>query len=567
MRENDPFFVQKAWLQRLNLFSVVRPYFVELLLVSLMINLLSLLLPLVLLQIYDRIIRFAAISTLQWLLAGLFVAMLLEAAMRYGRAYISGWIGARFEYRAACDAMQQLLSLSWQSFVRSSSGVYLERMAAIQTLKEFYSGQAALVVLELPFVILYLLLIYHLAGSLIWVPILLLLLFALSAWYFQTTMYHKIKQSGESDERRLHFIIETLTGIHSVKALGLESAMARRYERLLTHSAAEVQDIGLHGADAQNMGMLFSQLATIAMVSIGGVQVIEQQLTVGGLIACSMLAGRALQPLQTAAGIWARFQSIRIARAQLQELFVQEENEVAERASSHQEAKGVEHDAGIEIQQITFLAVDQRPVLQSLSLRIAAGECVGIMGANGCGKSLLLSLILGMVKPHEGMIRVDGVDPFQQRPAGMAMIPQEGVLLRGSVLDNLHLFREELADSAKKAARMLGVEEFILSLPKGYDTLIDDGNQEMIPRGIKQRMVIARALVIQPRFLLFDEANMAIDGNGEERVRQVLAALRGHCTVLLISQRPSLLRVADRVLALRDGRLWPLPGSAAMAGE
>ncbi|WP_130471433.1 peptidase domain-containing ABC transporter [Candidatus Magnetaquicoccus inordinatus] len=592
MREEKHLLTQKEWLQKLTPFSVVRPYLAELLLISLMINLLSLVLPLVLLQIYDRIIRFSAISTLQWLLVGVFSALLLESLLRFGRSLITGWIGSRFEYQASCTAMQHLLHLPWSRFAQSSVAVQSERLAAVLTLKEFYSGQAALVLLELPFVLLYLLLIHHLAGGLVWVPVCLLLLYALAAWYWQSSLYRKIQESEKYNERRLHFIIETLSAISIVKALALEFSMARRHEQLLTDAAAQVQEIGLHGADAQNTGFFFSQLATIAMVSMGGMQVIEQQLTVGGLVACSMLAGRALQPLQTAVGIWARFQSIRIARNRLEELFAQglqgeeegptgtalqgEERGVAAQEEplcreqsatlSFRQQKNSPQGASLCLQQVTFPVDGQQPVLRNLSLQVVAGETIAIIGANGSGKTLLLSLIMGIFAPGSGIVRVDALDPYQHRPDGITYIPQEGVLLRGTLLENLHMFREEWSESAKQAARLLGVEEFILALPKGYDTLIDDGNQEMIPRGIKQRLVIARALVTPPRLLLFDEANMAIDGNGDERVRQALLALRDQCTLILISQRPSLLSLAHRVLTLRDGCLWPVKDNSATTG-
>ena len=555
----DAFFAKKNWLARLTLFSIVKPYLAELLLASLMINLLSLVLPLVLLQIYDRVLRFAALSTLEWLLVGVFSAALLESALRLGRSYISGWIGARFEHLASCAAMEHLLTVPLSHFEQTAAGVHLERMNAIQILKEFYSGQAALVVLELPFAVLFLILVYHLAGPLVWAPILLLILFVLFAWYFQVRIYNKSQESSTTEEKRVDFMIETLNGIHSVKAFSMEAVMARRYERLLIESASNAQEIGLYGADSQNIGLFFSQLASVTVVTFGSILVINHQLTIGGLVACSMLSGRALQPLQMAVGIWAKFQSIRIARERLGLLFAQDEAAVAGKNSPEQQtAKTPEAKGGIVLQQVVFSTPDNTPILNGLSLNVASGEAVGIIGANGSGKTLLMELILGSVTPTSGTVWVDGVAPTQQRPTTLTYLPQEGILFRGTILENLHTFREENSAAAIEAARRLGLEPFIDSLPKGYETPVDEGSNESIPRGIKQRIVIARALAVPPRFVLFDEANMAIDGNGDEQVRQVLLGLRGKATLIVVSHRPSLLRLADRVFELREGKLTPL---------
>ena len=566
---NDPFFSGKEWLTRLTPFSMVRPYFLELLSISLMINLLSLALPLTLLQIYDRILRFSAISTLQLLLIGVFVALFLESLLRLGRSYLSGWIGARFEHLAACGAMEHLLQSPLTTFEHDKAGVHLERLNAIQTLKEFYSGQAALVVLEMPFVLVFLLLIYHLAGTLVLVPVVLFVLFLLFAWYYRSSLYKKIAASGASDDKRMDFMIEVLQGMHTVKSLSLEAMMARRYERLLAESAQHTEAIGIQGAYSQNTGLFFSQLATISVVTFGGMLVMNQQLTVGGLVACSMLAGRALQPMQAAVGIWARFQSIRIARERLLTLFSQTPPSQQEPLPGPPKVtsgaiSGSETPSGpsrLELNNITFLqhySPDNRPIINGLNLKVAPGEAVGIIGTNGSGKTLLLEMILGLLPPSTGEVLVDGCNPVTTSLSQVAYLPQEGVLFRGTIMENLHMFREENRDAALIMAKRLGLDLFFATLPKGYETEIEEGNTEVIPRGIQQRIAIARALLITPQLVLFDEANTAIDGAGDGQLMEVLQRLRGISTLILVSHRPSLLKLADRVLELRGGILVPL---------
>lgn len=562
----DPFFSGKEWLMRITPFSMVKPYLAELLLISLMINLLSLALPLTLLQVYDRILRFSAISTLQLLLAGVFVALVLESLLRLGRSYISGWIGARFEHWAACGAMEQLLTAPLALFEQEKAGVHLERLNAIHTLKEFYAGQAALVILEMPFVVIFLLLVHHLAGILVLVPIILFGLFLLFAWYFRANLYKKMRASSNTDDKRIDFMIETLSGIHSIKALSMEAMMARRYEHLLEESAHKAQEIGLLGADSQNIGLFFAQMATLSVVTFGGIMVIHQQLTLGGLVACSMLSGRALQPMQMAVGIWARFQSIRIARERLNLMFTHTEKPLTEPSQSVpsqpvQNVSVTKDQGRLELRNVVFHGhrpQTSRPILNGVTLNVAPGEAIGIIGANGSGKTVLLEIMMGVLPPLKGQVLVNGVAPSVQRLGNVAYLPQDGVLFRGSVLENLHMFCEENSHAAIESAKRLGLDVFFSTLPKGYETVVDEGNAAIIPRGVRQRIAIARALAVSPQLVLFDEANTSIDGHGDEKLRLVLKGLRGKATLILVSHRPSLLRLADRVFELRGGRLAPL---------
>lgn len=560
----SPFFFGKDWLKKLTPFSIVKPYLADLLLITFMINLLSLAMPLTLLQIYDRILRYESIHTLNMLLLGVFVALFFESLLRLGRSYIQGWIGSKFQHLVTCRAMEHLLNGSLDPFEKDSVGIHLERLNAIHILKDFYSGQAALMVLDMPFALVFLGLIYHLAGMLVLVPLVIFGFFLLAAWYYRAALYRKVKENMKTDDERIDFIIETLTGIHSVKALSLESKMSRRYEQLLEKCVVTARDVGLQGSNSQHLGMFFSQASTVGVVAFGSVMVINQGLTVGGLVACSMLAGRSLQPLQSAVGIWARFQAIRIARERLGALF----------SSSNQDVEQTirQLHGRIQLNGVSFHSNPSLPpLLNNLSLTVAAGETVGIIGGNGSGKSTLLNLIMGTIQPTTGEVLIDGIKPSHFDPDifhnQVAYLPQEGVLFKGTILENLHMFREENSDLGLASAKRLGLDDFCPSLPKGYGTLIDDGVYEAIPRGVKQRIAIARALALSPRIILFDEANTAIDGRGDEKLKDVLKQVRGKATLLLVSHRPSLLRLSDRIFELKEGCLVPLSAKSSKPNQ
>ncbi len=533
----------------------------DLVLSSTFINVLALALPLTLLQVYDRIIPNDGQETLALMIIGVGVALALEAILKLGRSYVSGWMAARFEHLAGCNAMERLLNAPIIDYERQGAGVHLERMNALSVLKEFYAGQAVLAICDLPFAFIYLGAIYYLAGSLVLVPMVLILFFVLSA----ASVGRKLKTSLEArmfaDDRRYNFIIEVLGGVHTIKGLAMEEQMLRRYERLQETCAGAERQVSLNSASAVGVGAVFSQLTMFAVVGFGSTFVVDGVLTVGGLAACTMLAGRSMQPLQKAVGIWTRFQSISLARDRLRELFKMKTEPVGNIAEMG-EIKGE-----LELRDIWFSFGKNRdgeelpPVFENLSLHVPSGSTVGIRGENASGKTSLLQLMNGLLLPTKGNMLVDGVDISEYEPSmlrrELAYLPQEGLLFNGTLLENLTMFRPELNEIAYDMARLLGLDHVVAHMPFGYDTPVGDGAGETMPRGIKQRIAIARALVDKPRVLLFDEANTAMDSAGDAMLKDLLERLRGRVTLVLVTPRPSLLELADVVYEISEHSLIP----------
>ena len=552
----------------LRTFTTLRGSLRDLAIVSLFLNGLSLALPLLILQIYDRILPSAGLGTLTLLIFGVMVALVCEAILRLGRAHITGWIGARFEHRAGCQAFDRILSSNIQDFARDGSGVHMERMNALGTVKDFYAGQALLTMLDLPFVGLYLGLIWYLGGILIVIPALMLLLFGLSAIGVGIRLHRAVRDRMIWDDRRFNFIIEILSGIHTIKAMAMEAPMMRRYERLLESCTQGDHRTAMSSAAALNTGAFFSELTMVAVVGFGAMLALSGQLTVGGLAACTLLAGRSLQPLQRAMGIWTRFQTIRLARRRMQQIFAMpREHQMAEATTGP-----IEIDGGIELDAVTFgYDDDQPPIIRDVSIRIAPGACVGISGGNASGKSTLLALMLGALRPDTGTVALDGHDIGAFEPAALkrriAYLPQNGVVFKGTIMDNITMFDPTLADRAIEVTRDLGLDQVIDAMPLGCETVIGDAAMDAMPRGIKQRIAIARGLVHKPDVVLFDEANMAIDGVGDAYLRDALEALKGQCTLVLVTYRPSLLKLADQVYELEDGTLRPRDDKRATAPE
>jgi ATP-binding cassette subfamily C protein LapB len=292
----------------------------------------------------------------------------------------------------------------------------------------------------------------------------------------------------------------------------------------------------------------------------------DGRISVGALAACTFLAGRAAQPLLRALGVWTQFQNVRIAREQVRAIFDLPAEDRVDIAAGH--AVG----GALRLEGVSFgYGADQRDVLDGISLDIRAGEAVGITGNNGAGKTTLLWLVLGLLKPGVGRVLMDGIDVRSHDPAMLckhvAYLPQNGVLFQGTILDNLTMFEPARAERAKQIAAQLGLAEIIGRLPKGYDTVLNDSPDEGLPVGVRQRIAIVRALVPldEPRLIVFDEANGYLDQASDEMFRRLLVDLRGRCTLVLASHRPSYLALADRTYVLRDGTLHPSSSGAREA--
>ncbi|OFX10619.1 MAG: ABC transporter permease, partial [Alphaproteobacteria bacterium RIFOXYD12_FULL_60_8] len=394
MAERTQSSAQNAYATDLGTFTSLRSNLLDLSIGSFFLNVLGLALPLSLLQVYDRIVPNESTSTLLFLLLGVFSALVLEGILRTCRGFVTGWIGARFEYLAGTAALERLLTTSVEDFEKDGSGMHMEHMAGLSTVKDFYSGQAILAVLDLPFVVVYLGLIGFLGGLLVLIPLALLLLFALSAYLLGIKLRGSLGDRMVSDERRFSFIIEVLNGIHTVKSMAMEAQMLRRYERLQESCAQGDYSVAQRASAAMSLSSFFSQLTMVSVVTAGSTYVIDQQMTIGGLAACTMLSARSMSPLTRAMGIWSRFQTIRLARERLRKIFALPPEALSGLPTTSQIV------GKVEMRDVNFRYIkDGAFILENINVSIAPGECIGIAGGNGSGKSTLLGLMLGILKP------------------------------------------------------------------------------------------------------------------------------------------------------------------------
>ncbi|WP_420476803.1 peptidase domain-containing ABC transporter [Noviherbaspirillum sp. ST9] len=531
---------------------------------ALLSNLLSLGLPLAILQILDRVVSNQSLETLAFLVTGIVLALILEEVLRAMSTVITGWLGIRYEHKAAISALDKLLRTPMRRYQKEEPGAYAERILATAKVAEFYSGQALLVVFDLPFVIVFLFVIAAIGGWLAVVPAALLALFVFLSMRFGQHLNDQIERRQMLDDRRFSFLAEVLSNIHSVKTLTMEFLMLRRYERLQESNAGIGETLTYNSARASDLGILFSQIMIVSVIFAGSVAVIMGNMTPGGLAATMMLSVRALQPLRRSLSVWLRYQAFISAEQRLNDIM-------------HMPVEGSEDKPvlppvkqGLELRDVSLRHGDAPALFSRLSLSVTAGECIAIQGESGSGKTSLLSLLNALEAPDQGAILMDG-QPIQNFALDsihkeIAFLPQSGQILSGTILENMTMFDSSLNEAALAIAREMGLDHVVAGMKTGYQTPLGEGVGETLPEGVRQMIAIVRALVHDPSVILFDETNIHLDMDGDRRLRDYLSARKGQKTMVLVTRRPSMLSLADKVYSLiggglKEGHLRDLTGA------
>tara|TARA_R110000782_G_scaffold199763_2_gene288639 strand:- start:1414 stop:3132 length:1719 start_codon:yes stop_codon:yes gene_type:complete len=533
----------------------------EVLLTSVLINILSLALPLAMLQVYDRVIPNKSLGTITLLILGVGVAILLDAIMRFARAHLMAMIGARFEHKAGSAAIRHLLGCDLAAFEQEGSGVHIDRFNALNQLRDYYGGQAYVAIFDLPFILLFIAMVFYFGGELGIVLIALLVIYGLGVALFGNRLATAIERLQRADDSRFDYIISTLTGLPLLKAQAMEPIAERRYETFNLDSAVEGQRVNQRVGSLGDLSFLMSQLAIVVIVAYGAYLVINGHLSVGGLAACTLLAGRTMQPLNNIVGFWTRFQSVRSAEQRFKSLFAIPPGPHAPGGAKPADALSpTATTASLTLKNVAFRWPESDADLFSgIDISIAGGEFIAITGPNGEGKSVLMSLMRGFTKPVEGEVLIDDI-PLSAKSAAeiehlITYLPQKEALFNGTILQNITAFRDDLINQGLAAAELVELSGWVQNLPEGYQTKVGAGAGDPLPRGIAQRVALARALVNNSKILLFDDANSAVDQSGDIAVKKVLAKLKGHTTVVVVSHRPSILDIAHRIFHLSDGRL------------
>lgn len=534
----------------------VWPLYSEVLLASLLINIFASITPLFVMNVYDRVVPNQAYDTLWVLAIGLSGIYLFDILMKSLRSYFLDIAGKQVDVTLSARIFEKVMAMKAAVRPRSVGGL-ANSLQEFDLFREFIMSATITAVIDLPFTILFLLIIFWLGGiPIVAVPIVAIPLIIVIAMLLQRPLQNVVQQSFRVSAQRQAILIETLTGIDTIKAVSAEGPAQRNWERVIGELSRLSLKSKLLSSAIVNQAAFFQQLAYLIVVVVGVYQIADRQLSMGALIACALLTNRVLQPLSSVASLITRyFQSMNALRG-IDTMMKLEVERPPGKSFVHRPT----FQGDIEFRGVTFAYPGQEvPALLNVSFKIKAGERVGVIGRIGSGKSTIEKLVMGLYEPSEGSVWVDGIDLKQVDPADLrrniGYMPQDVMLFHGSVKDNIVLSAPYVDDAAMlRAAEIAGVTEFVNRHPMGFDMPVGERG-EGLSGGQRQAVATARALLLAPPILVFDEPSNALDNRSEENFKARLAPHLADRTLILVTHRASLLTMVDRLIVMDGGRV------------
>src|SRR5579863_6095815 len=528
----------------------------EVLVASLFLQVFALISPLFFQVVIDKVLVHRGLTTLDVLVLGLVTVSVFEAVLSALRTYVFSHTTNRIDVELGARLFRHLLALPLAYFEARRVGDSVARVRELESIRNFLTGSALTLVVDLVFTGVFLAVMIYYSPLLTAITVAVFPLYiALSAGLtpmFRRRLDEKFRRGAENQA----FLVESVTGIETLKAMAVEPQMQRRWEEQLAgYVAASFRVLSL-GNSASQAVQLVSKVVTATILYCGAKLVIDGSLTVGELVAFNILAGRVSAPVLRLAQMWQDFHQARLSVARLGDIL----NTPAEPTFSPGRAALPAIRGDVVFEHVTFrYRIDRPEVLHDVSFSVAAGQVVGIVGPSGSGKSTLAKLIQRFYVPESGRVLVDGTDlaivesTWLRRQVGVVL--QEDILFNRSIRDNIALAEPGISiERVIAAATLAGAHDFILELPEGYDTIVGERGGRL-SGGQRQRIAIARALLGEPRILIFDEATSALDYESERVVQRNMSQMATGRTVFIVAHRLSAVRFADRILTLEHGRL------------
>ncbi|MBI1208910.1 MAG: type I secretion system permease/ATPase [Azospirillum sp.] len=528
----------------------------EVLVASFFLQLFGLILPLFFQVVTDKVLVHRGVSTLDVLVVGLVTVSLFETILGGLRTYLFAHTTNRIDVELGARLYRHLLALPVAYHQVRTTGTTVARVRELENIRQFLTGSALTVVLDLFFTVVFLAVMYFYSTSLTWVVLGSLPVYFGCSLAVTPVLKRRLDDKFARNAENQSFLVESVNGVDTLKAMAVEPQMQRRWEELLAEYVRASFRVLSLGNWASQVIQLVSKVVTAIVLWWGAHQVIDGALTVGELIAFNMLAGRVAQPVLRLAQVWQDFQQARVSIERLGDVL----NTPPEPGAGAGRGALPQVRGAITLEHVTFRYRPDGPeILKDVSLAIPPGQTVGIVGSSGSGKSTLAKLVQRLYVPESGRVLVDGVDlalvdaAWLRRQIGVVL--QESVLFNRSIRDNIALADPAMPlERVIAAAELAGAHEFISGLPEGYDTLVGERGTSL-SGGQRQRIAIARALVGNPRILIFDEATSALDYESEQIVQDNMRRICRGRTVLIIAHRLSTVRQADRIITIEQGRI------------
>lgn len=526
------------------------------LLAALVIQVIGIFTPILTQVVIDKALAHHSVSTLDVIVVGLVIVTVFEAALELARNYLFTHTTARIDVVLSARLFRHLFALPLRYFETRRIGDTTARVLELERIRAFLTGTPMTTLIDLCFMVVYIVVLFLYSPVLTWVVLGSLPVFAVLSAVVTPRLRQRLDEKFATGAEAQSYLVESIAGAQTVKSFALEPQLQKNWEGRLSEYVRANYKTGLLSGGAGALGQAVQKLFDIALLWSGAHLVMAGNLTIGGLIAFRMLGGRVSGPVLRLVQSWQDLQQVGIAMKRLGDIFNRKPE--PRFASSMAQLPAIKGD--IRFDRVSFRYHPDSPaVIRELSFGVRPGTIVGIVGRSGSGKSTLSKLLQRLYVPEAGRILIDGVDSAMTDPAWLrrqiGVVLQESFLFNASIRENIAIHQpgSDLT-SIVRVAKLAGAHEFISQLPGGYNTIIGEKG-EGLSGGQKQRIAIARALLHNPRILIFDEATSALDYESEQVIQANLRQIAAGRTVLIIAHRLSALSLADTIIALDQGRL------------
>ncbi|MGE8688534.1 MAG: type I secretion system permease/ATPase [Achromobacter sp.] len=525
------------------------------LIAALLINLFAMAMPLFTMNVYDRVVPNNAIETLWVLAIGITLVVIFNMILGTARSHVVDSASKRVDVRLSAQIMERVLDLRLEGRP-VSVGSFAANLRSFESIRDFIASATITTLVDLPFILLFLLALAWISPWMILPPLVAIVLILLVSLAAQARMESLTMATFQASSQRNATLVEALTGLEAVKTLNAQGSIQRNWERATEYIAQTGGKLKLISSSTVGFVQAVQQMVSISVVIIGVYQAQESAISMGGIIAASMIAGRCLAPLGQVAGLLMQYQNARTSLGSIDSYMKLPVERPAEAEFLH---RPVFH-GGLEFRDVTFTYPGAaQPALKKVSFKLKPGEKVGVIGRIGSGKTTLEKLALALYQPTEGAVLLDGVDVRQIDPAdvrrAIGHVPQDPLLFYGSLKHNLAMGAPYADDaSILAAANLAGVSDFANLHPNGFDMVIGERG-ESLSGGQRQSVAVARALINDPPILLLDEPSSNMDHQSEAQLRKRLGEASETKTILLVTHRTALLDLVDRLIVIDNGHI------------
>ncbi|MDP2818990.1 MAG: type I secretion system permease/ATPase [Polaromonas sp.] len=531
------------------------PLYRDILAAALLINLFALAVPLFSMNIYDRVVPNFAVETLWMLAFGLLLVLVIDYFLRVMRGYFVDLAGSRIDLKLSTLIMERVLGMRL-SERPASVGSYAATLRSFESVRDFIASATVTAVVDLPFGLLFFFVLGWISWPLVIPPLIGVILVVIYSYIVQHKMHELSETTFRAAAMRNATLVETLTAMEAIKAHGAESQMQSKLEDTASFLARVSAQLRLLSSSVINGVSTLQQLVNITIIVAGVYLIHAGMLTMGGLVAATMLSGRAMAPLGQIVALLMQYQNARTALSSLEDTMKKPGERSGETNFVHRPDLAGE----IVFDNVHFSYPGRtQEALRGVSFRIKPGENVVVIGRVGSGKTTLQRLVLGLYTPTEGAITMDGIDLRQLDPADLrrnvGYVEQDAMLFYGTLRDNIAIAAPYADDGAiLAAAEVGGLIEFANRHPQGFDMIIGERG-ESLSGGQRQGVAIARAALLEPPVLLLDEPTGAMDFSSEAQFKERLRSYAKHKTMIVVTHRNTLLDLADRIIVIDEGRI------------